>query len=159
MSRELPANIPIDKLRDIYRKSLAELSDSLIAKIHSFIKRPVDPNVKEAEFQVFPDEYCDQESSIWMYFSGTNNKVDNSDDSLFPGRSLEFYEDFRLLPTLDIDAYEDFDYTNTLVSLIIDWFAECWWKAGGWYYTIPVTLYGHEGFGNQEPIKLTNKNG
>ncbi len=159
MSRHLPPNIPADKVRGIYEKELQLLSDTLIAQIHEFITRPLESDVAEAEFQIFPDEYCDQTSSVWMYFSGSNNRVDGKDDRLFAGRSLEFFSDFSSLPTLDIEDYEDFDYPNTLVALIQDWFSECWWKAGGWYYPVPVSISGHEGFGHREAAQLTQKRG
>lgn len=157
MSRQLPPKIPVGKLKGIYEKSLQQLSDTLIAQIHEFIMRPVESDVVEAEFQIFPDENCDQESSIWMYFSGANNRVDSNDDRLFAGRSLEFFSNFSSLPALDLEEYENFDYANTLVSLIQDWFSECWWKAGGWYYPIPVVIAGHEGFGNRDATQLTQK--
>jgi len=154
MSRHLPPNIPSEKVAGIFRDSLEKMSDGLIEQIHGFIERPVANDVDAAEFQIFPDEYCDGASSIWMYFSGANNKVDSTDDRLFAGRSLEFLSDFSALPTLDLESYEDFDYTNSLLGLIQDWFSECWWKAGGWYYPVPVMIMGHEGFGNREPTIL-----
>lgn len=159
MNRRLPPNIPIEKVAGIYRGSLGTLSDALIEQIHEFITKPVEPDVAEAEFQIFPDEYCDQASSIWMYFSGKNNRINHMDDSLFPGRSLEFYSDFSSLPTLDLEAYQDYDYANTLVGLVQDWFSECWWKAGGWYYPVPVSIVGHEGFGNRDATLLAPKRG
>jgi hypothetical protein len=155
MGRHLPPNIPVEKIEGIYRQKLQKLSDSLIEKIHEFIKISPEESVESAEFQVFPDEYGEGESTIWMYFEGKDKKIDKNDQRLFAGRSLEMYSDFSSLPTLDIEAYEDLNFPNMIADLIIEWFAECWWKAGGWYYPVPVEIFGHEGFGSGEIIPLT----
>lgn len=35
------------------------------------------------------------------------------------------------------------------------WFAECWWKAGGWAYALPAEVVIHDDFGDGERIILT----
>jgi len=37
------------------------------------------------------------------------------------------------------------------------WFAECWWKAGGWGYPLAVEIWIHDGFGDGERIILTEQ--
>ena len=155
MSRHLPPNIPIDKVENIYLDELNKISDTLIGKINIFIKTVPQESVESAEFQVFPDEDCEGESSIWMYFDGKNKKIDRNDESLFAGKSVEFFTEFASLPTLDLDQYEELDYADMLVDLIVRWFAECWWKAGGWYYPVHVEILGHDGFGSVDKIELT----
>ncbi len=155
MSRHLPPNIPIDIIKQIYRSELCIKTDELVEKIHEFIQIPLENNVDSAELQVFPDEQCEGESSICIYFDGKDKKIDRNDPKLFAGQSLELYSSFNELPTLDLEAYEELDFSTMLVDLIIQWCAECWWKAGGWYYPVSVDISGHDGYASIDRIALT----
>ena len=155
MGRSLPASVPKEKLPGIYRDRLDKLSDGLIDHLHQFIQKPLEPGVENARILVFPDEYGENISSIWMYFEGRNQKVDSEDDRLFAGRTLELFSDFSSLPDMDLAVYRELNFVDTLVDLIAAWFAECWWKAGGWYYPIPVEIIGKNGFGTCESIFLS----
>lgn len=158
MGRHLPPNIPEKKIEEIYRQELEKLSDGLINQLHEFIKIIPEDSVEFAALQVFPDEYCEGNASIWMYFEGKNKKIDKNDKRLFAGKSLEIYSNFKSLPTLDLNAYKNINFPDMLTDLIVEWFAECWWKAGGWYYPIPVEIFGVEGFGCGDIITLTKIN-
>ncbi len=158
MGRHLPPNIPDKKIEEIYRQELEKLSDGLIDQLHEFIKIIPEYCVDSAEFLVFPDEYCQGDAYIQMYFKGKKKKIDKNDKRLLAGQSLEMYSNFKSLPTLNLNAYKNINFPDLLTDLIIEWFAECWWKAGGWYYPIPVEIFGGEGFGCGEIITLTKIN-
>lgn len=48
-----------------------------------------------------------------------------------------------------------FPGTDLVANTIKAWLAECWWKAGGWSYPVPVKLWVHDGYGDGKPIELS----
>lgn len=142
----LPNGIPVDALNQVYLKELERHSVQLIAEIKLFLTDEIDADVKEATVEVFPDEYGDGYTSIGLYLSGQITK------------HVPFAEYVNDLPLIDVESYkEEVSIPDLVVNHVKQWFAECWWKACGWEYKIPVELYGHEGFGDGNSIKLTKK--
>ena len=66
-----------------------------------------------------------------------------------------------LLPPLGVFLQVGFGGAFWLNILLADtlqaWFAECWWKAGGWAWPIPLWLHVHDGFGDGRGIALTER--
>ncbi len=152
----MPDGLSEQDFSHIYREHLEKHSASLINEIKFMLAQPVRPDVTQIYIEVFPDEYGDGYVSIGMYFEGKNKKIDKSDQSFFPGRYLAFAEYANDLPLIDIETYnEDFYVADLTVDEVKQWFASCWNEAGGKNYHLPVTLRGHEGFGNGKALTLT----
>lgn len=92
-----------------------------------------------------------------MYFQGENNKVDQADQSIFPGRSLEISTDSVQVEAFDEHYFSDPEFAGTdlMANILKAWFAECWWKAGGWSYAVPATVWVHDGLGDGQSIELS----
>ena len=145
--KSLPEGLPEKVIRDAYVKELTRHSSQLIQEVRDFINTAVDDDVKDATVEVFPDEYGDGYVSIGFYFRGPTTK------------HVKFADYANDLPLIDTQAYNEDDIyvADLVVDLVKQWFAESWYKAGGWDYPLAVTLYGHDGFGNGEVIDLTSK--
>jgi len=152
----MPDELSIEEFSQIYQSHLQRHSNELIEEIKIMLSKPVHSDVTEICVEVFPDEYGDGYVSIEMFFDGENKKVDRQDKSFFPGRTMSFADNVRDLPLIDVESYDDnFPVTDITVELVKQWFAFCWERAGGSVYQFPVTLKGHEDFGNGKTIKLT----
>lgn len=142
-----------------YGKFLRENTDLLTESLERLFQREVNDDVICAEVQIFMEEDGADSPDIWIYYSGINNKVDSSDESIFSGKTLQI--EFMPENTLELDAryYTDdaFSGLDLMVNTLKTWFAECWWKAGGWRYSVPCELFVHDGFGDGEIILLTHK--
>jgi hypothetical protein len=142
-----------------YRRCLEQGSAHLIAYLRELIARPVPSTVKKAEVQIFFGDDGTSIPSACIYYVGENTKVDHSDQTIFPGRSLEL--------SIGLDSMDDFDEdyfinttfggVNIAANATKSWFAECWWKAGGWNYAVPAEVVVHDGFGDGEYIKLSDR--
>lgn len=140
----------------MYQRKLDRLSDHAIRALRDLLAVPIGDGVDEAHLEIFPDEYG-RAPSVWAYWRGKNNKVDNADPSLFPGRSLEL--DLGLKELADIDERyfvgpDEFPGFQLMVPLLSRWLAESWWKAGGWAYPVPTTLSVHD-FGSYGWMQLS----
>lgn len=154
---DIPNGLSEQEFARIYREHLERYSESLIKEIKWMLEQPVRSDVSEIYVEVFPDEEGDGLVSIGMYFDGRNKKVDRTDKSFFPGRYLGIAEYANDLPLIDIEEYkEKFSVVDVTVELVKEWFVSCWKEADGHNYNLPVTLKGHEDFGNGKIIALTN---
>lgn len=139
-----------------YRRILEKVSDSSIARIRSVLQLPVPPTVLAANVEVFMGE-DGSAPSAWIYFRGENNRVDSVDPTIFPGRSMDLALDLAGLACFD-DRYFDaelFPGTCIAANVTKTWLAECWWKAGGWSYTVPTTLSVHDDYGDGTIVELS----
>ncbi|WP_078082673.1 hypothetical protein [Microbulbifer mangrovi] len=143
-----------------YRRELDRVSVSVIETLRSLFKRVINDDVHTAHIEVFLDEYGSA-PSIWIYYRGENNKVDHNDESLFAGRSLDLQLHLSALANFDeryFFSLEDGDLGFPGLALAGDciksWFAEIWWKAGGWVYPLPTTLAVHDDWGDGNLINL-----
>lgn len=136
--------MPLDALNRVYLKELDRHSARLIGEIKDFLLIPISDDVTSATAEVFPDEYGDGYTSIGLYLAGKTTK------------HTPFAEYVNDLPLIDVESYEeDISIPDLVVDHVKQWFAECWWKACGWEYELPLEIYGHESFGNGNSIKLT----
>lgn len=130
----------------MYQRKLDRLSKQAIAAVRELLAVPVAPGVDGMHVEIFLDEYGGA-PSVWAYWRGPNNKVDRSDTTLFPGRSVELSLGLESLSEVDARYFadpEEFPGTELAVSLLSRWLAECWWKAGGWTYPVPASLEIHD---------------
>lgn len=59
------------------------------------------------------------------------------------------------LPRADVSEYRKnkICVEFIVVQSLYSWFADCWYKAGGWYFPIPIVLV--EGSHGDEPLRIT----
>lgn len=139
-----------------YRGLLEQKTKSAVDAIREVIGFHLPDEVLSAEVEVFLDDSGYGSPTIGIYFAGKNARVSKSDMSIFPGRSLRFEIDLKALSKFDEEYFtSDFDGLGLAANVLRQWFAECWWKAGGWTYRIPVVLAVHDGWGNGELVSLT----
>lgn len=143
--KQLPNGMPVDAIERVYIKELDRYANQLIDEIREFLKTPLEKEVVSGLVEIFPDEYGDGHLSIGLYLEAELS------------RHIAFVDDVKDLPLIDVDSYADEESIPDLfVDLAQQWFAECWWKAGGWDLNLPVKLYGHDGFGSGKVIALTS---
>jgi len=112
--------------------------------------------VLTAQVEVFLDDSGYSAPAVWLYFSGKNTRISKSDKSIFPGRSLQFEFNLAALADFDEEYFtSEFNGLGVAADVMRQWVAECWWKAGGWSYRIPVFLAVHDGWGNGKLVSLT----
>jgi len=139
-----------------YRRILDKVSDSSIERIASVLQLPVPPAVLAANVEIFMGE-DGSAPSAWIYFRGENNRVDNKDPTIFSGRSMDLALDLASLACFDERYFdlEQFPGTFLAANVTKTWLAECWWKAGGWPYTVPTTLSVHDDLGDGSIVALS----
>ncbi len=71
--------------------------------------------------------------------------------------SRELKLSFHELAELDELYFSDSDFSgvNLMADTLKAWFAECWWKAGGWDYKVSAEVGVHDGHGHSGAIQLT----
>ncbi|PMN87342.1 hypothetical protein [Enterovibrio norvegicus] len=153
----VPFGLSTEQFSKRFLSSLEKASPKFIEEMKSLFLLPVPDAVCEAEVQIFLGDDGMETPSAWLYFRGKNNKVDSSDPTIFPGKSSEILEGTYDVPSFDEEYYfnEDFGGVNLIADITKRWLAECWWKAGGWEYPIPVKVWVHDDFGDGLPIVLT----
>jgi len=135
----------INSIKRVYINEFERHSIRLIDEIKLFLIEPISSDVTKATVEVFPDEYGDGYISIGLYLDSPNG-----------AKHIAFAEYVNDLPLIDVQSYEEeFSIPDLIVDCAKQWFSECWWKACGWDFMIPVELYGHDGFGDGNSIKLT----
>jgi hypothetical protein len=144
-----------------YKRELDHVSPSVIALLCSLFTRPVNPDVQFANVEVFLDEYGGA-PSVWIYYRGANNRVEHTNEALFAGRSLDLQLPLSELAEFDEryflsleDGDVEFPGLMLAANVLKSWFAECWWKAGGWTYSLPTTVKVHDDWGDGNIILLT----
>lgn len=140
-----------------YRRCLDRASSHLINQLRELFTRPVPGTVKEAEVQIFFGDDGLDLPAAWIYYRGENNKVDHSDPSIFPGRAMQLSIGLENMEVFDENYFTDesFGGLSIAANTTKSWFAECWWKAGGWSYPVPAKVYVHDGFGDGKAIDLS----
>ncbi|HSW03119.1 hypothetical protein [Aquabacterium sp.] len=153
----IPFRLKPAQFRERYQRCLERLSRPAIAAVAAQLALPLHADIRSAEVQIFVGEDDPHQSAVWIYYQGANNRVDSSDTSLFPGRSMELPLGLDGLDEFDERYYtdEDFGGLDLIAQALSAWFAECWWKAGGWRYPLPTLLQVHDGFGGGKAIQLS----
>jgi hypothetical protein len=153
----IPFKLTPAQFRERYQRGLERASRTAIAAIAAQLALPLAAQIQRAEVEIFVGDEDPHEPAVWIYYQGQDNRVDNSDPGLFPGKSmplalgLEGLEDFN--PRFFSD--EKFGGLDIVAQVLVAWVAECWWKAGGWRYPLPALLQVHDGYGGGKPVKLT----
>ena len=142
-----------------YRRCLDKASTHVITELRELFTQTVPDTVRSAEVQIFFGEDGLEIPSAWIYYSGENNKVDNRDPTIFPGRAMELSMGLDKMDAFHENYFvdEDFDGLSVAANTTKAWFAECWWKAGGWSYPVPVMVWVHDGFGDGSGIELSER--
>lgn len=157
----IPFGLTESQFASRYRRELDRVASMVIATLRELFLRTVEGDVKTADVEIFLDEYGGA-PTVWIYFHGRNNKVDHKDETLFAGRSLQLPLPLTALAEFDeryFVSLEDGEYGFPGLAMAGNamklWFAECWWKAGGWSYPLPSTVAVHDDFGDGNVIQLT----
>ena len=155
----VPFGLSAAQFQARYRRCLDKASTHVINKFRELFTQPVPDTVRSAEVQIFFGEDGPEIPSAWIYYSGENNKVDNSDPTIFPGRAMELSMGLDKMDAFHEDYFvdEDFDGLSIAANTTKAWFAECWWKAGGWSYPVPVMVWVHDGFGDGCGVELSER--
>jgi len=151
----VPFGLSEDSFCARYRRELDRAASVTIGHLRELFLREVEAGVSSANVEIFIGE-DGAAPSLWIYYRGENNKVDHSDQRLFAGRSLDLNLPLSRLSDFDERYFEEGFRGNFLAAnLLKSWFAECWWKAGGWTYSIPTTLKVHDDLGDGNVVKLS----
>ena len=155
----IPYGLTQEQFARRYRRWLDKASAGLIDELRTLLARTLPPTVTSAEVQLFLGDDGRDDPKAWLYFDGHDKKVDQSDHSIFPGRALEIRLGLGATPDFDGRYFEggDFPGVDLQADSLKAWFAECWWKAGGWAYALPAALDVHDQFGDGERIALTER--
>ena len=138
----VPYGLNTEQFASMYRQKLERLSPVAIQVFREHFKRPVELDVSTANVVIFPGDQGGAPCA-WIYYRGSQNKVDQADQRLFAGRSMELPLGLEGLADIDERYFTDvdvFDGVSLVVPLLSRWLAECWWKAGGWIYPLPTLL-------------------
>jgi hypothetical protein len=152
----VPYGLTQAQFQTTYQRKLEGLSKQAIAQVSTLLSIPIAPDVDEAHVEIFLGEDGGS-PDVWMYWRGKNNKVDHADPSLFAGRSMHLKLGLEILAELDEQYFRDpdqFPGLELVVPILARWVAECWWKAGGWKYLVPVMLTVHD-FGTCGSVSLS----
>lgn len=157
---QIPFGLTADAFAARFRALLEKHSPALISELQEVLARPIGNGVTGAVIEIFLDADGEFGPNFGMYFDGANKKVDHSDDSIFPGRHLAIGKHVRQLLPFDPRYYSDdeFGALNIQGDICKAWFAEWWWKAGGWVYRLPVEIIVHDGYGDGNGIPLSPGN-
>lgn len=151
----IPFGLGEDEFSTRYCLELERVSQAAVELLRLHLARPVNPDVRQAELEIFLDEYGGAPSA-WIYYRGRNNKVDRTDQSLFAGSSLDLALPLNGLAEFDERYFRgEFRGLHLAALALKRWFSECWWKAGGRTYAVPVTLGVHDGFGDGKVVQLS----
>lgn len=153
----IPFGLSKEQFQARYRRCLERASQHLIDELRKLLSIAVPDSVKGAEVQIFLGEDGLDTPTAWIYYRGENNKVDHSDPSIFPGRAMELSIGLENMEPFDERYFsdEEFNGLTLAANTTKHWFAECWWKAGGWSYTVPAKVWIHDGFGDGKAVELS----
>jgi hypothetical protein len=152
----IPFGLSADQFAARFRGLLEKHSPALIRELREVLAMPIGEGVTSAHIEIFLNADGEFGPGVGMYFDGENKKVDHADRSIFPGRHLPIGEYLHRLPAFDPRYYSDYDFGALSIQgdVCKTWFAEWWWKAGGWSYPLKVDIDVHDGYGDGNGILL-----
>jgi len=152
----IPFGLNQEQFTKRYRGCLDRESSNFIASLREIFSQRVPDTVVEADVQIFLGDNGREFPSAWIYFQGKDNRVDNMDQSIFPGRSMALPPFTEKIEDFDEEYYlEDFGGIDLIANATKAWLAECWWKAGGWAYRVPTKIWVHDDYGDGNSIELS----
>lgn len=151
----VPFGLSQEQFARRYRRELDRVSSSAIDRIQLLLATDLPLERLTAKVEVFVGE-DGAAPAVWVYYRGENNRVNHKDERIFAGRSMNLELNLQALSNF-AEEYFGHDYPGTFIAanVLKSWFAECWWKAGGWSYVVPSELHVHDDRGNGEYIQLT----
>jgi hypothetical protein len=152
----IPFGLTERQFAERYRGILDRQTKSAVRTIREVLGKTVSDEVPSAQVEVFLDDSGCDAPAAWMHFSGKNARIRETDESIFPGRALKFELDLAALSDFDEEYFtSEFNGLGTAADVMRQWLAECWWKADGWSYPLPVVLAIHDGWGGGTLVSLT----
>lgn len=141
-----------------YRNELEAVSQKVIEKIQNFIGVSQEESISNLEFAIPPfwSSGIPASPEIWLYFYEGDKNGRQSDGQINPisELSINFFSDDLRLPVLNVFQFDDQNIHNEISKILMNWFSICWWKAGGWNYSVPTLLVNYE-WDCLEDINLT----
>jgi hypothetical protein len=155
----IPFGLTTEQFVTRQRRWLEKASNALIAELRDVIADSVPSTVTSAEVQIFLGQDGTDGPSVWLYYNGPNRRIDHTDPSIFAGRSRKLALGLAEMPYFDQRYFDSdlFPGIDLRANAIKSWFAECWWKAGGWTFPCPTHLVVHDDFGDGDGIILTER--
>lgn len=154
----IPYGLSPDQFCQRYRRHLQRTTPTAISRLRVLLTCQLPEEPLTGEVQLFLGEDGLNAPEAWLYLHGENNKVDASDPGLFAGKALDLQLGLDCGPEFDAEYFgEDFGGVTLIADTLKSWFAECWWKAGGWSWPVPLTLAVHDEFGDGKRIALTEQ--
>ena len=152
----IPFGLTEAQFAERYRGILDRQTRSAVRAIKEVLAKTLPDEVLSAQVEVFLDDSGYGAPAVWIYFSGKSTRISKTDESIFPGRALKFELDLAALAEFDEEYFtSEFNGLGTAADVLRQWVAECWWKAGGWSYPLPVVLAIHDGWGSGKLVSLT----
>lgn len=156
--RTISPNIPLENLDGLLDCAVRKHSDQIIEKLCNLMQQPLEASVEDVEFSAhIPFELAGGHPNIWFYLNGKNKLVGSNIPGYYAGNSWNFYTptDIPCFDGSNQVRFDDYGYPNAIADIILKWFAECWWKAGGWFYDVPAKINAAEDAGYVGFIQLT----
>lgn len=152
----VPFRLKPPQFRDRYARALAALAPAAIGVLRQQLARPLQSGVSRIEVQLHLEPDDEPPLAAWIHYQGPHNKVDAADPTLHAGRSMALAIDFAAMEAFDERFYRDeaFGGLDIAADVFKAWFAECWWKAGGWACPVPAELAVHDGLGDGRAVPL-----
>ena len=152
----IPFGLTEGQFSDRYRGILNRQEKAAVAEVRRVLALTLPDDVLSAEVVVFLDDSGYGAPAVRMNFAGNNTRISKAYPSIHPGGGLRFGFDLSGLADFDEEYFTaDFNGLGLAADVMRQWVAECWWKAGGWGYKVPVVLSVHDGWGNGELVSLS----
>ena len=154
----IPFGLSPEQFRERYRSDLQRAAPGVIQHLRELLRQPLEEGLRDGEIQLFLGEGRTRRSGSvvvpeWRQQPGGRQRpAPVSRQGAGPGARPGTCPDFD-------EAYfaDGFGGVDLLADTLQAWFAECWWKAGGWAWPIPLWLHVHDGFGDGRGIALTER--
>lgn len=154
----IPFGLTAEQFTKRYRHSLEKASPFLINQLQVLYQIPVPQTITAASVEIFLSDSGYDAPSASIYFDGKNKKVAHTDTSIFPGRAMDIPLGLEKAEEVEQHYYQDDNFPGLVLmaKLLKEWFAECWWKAGGWAYPLSVYVIVHDALDDEgQEIALT----
>lgn len=163
MSRtgRLPGVVPfvLDRvqLAARYRGLLDRRSDALVTLLRTVVPDPVPDGVTGVEVGVFTEDGDGRWApAVWLAWTGPAPRLTAVDDGVHAGASRSLGFDLTDVAAFDPRYLDDaFGGATVLADVLTAWFAECWWKSGGWDAPVAAELVQRDGPDAGRTVRLS----
>lgn len=148
---ELSADLPLAVLRQEIQHAFLTHEDGCVTELEELLAQRVEEGVERASLVVHPDLGRAGGVEFWLMVDGEGRPVLSHDDTIYAGGAFKLFHHLRV-PTFDVAARSEPDVAELVAEWAADFFAECWFKAGGWKHPLPVCMRVK---GSEDEVPLT----